>query len=161
MLVLLKDFFPSQVVIYSSYLTYSVILVSGVEFRDLSLAYNTRCSSQQVPSLIPITIQHIPLPTTSPATLSLFSIVKSLTYCLSLPPTPYSSVSFLNSIYEWNHMVFVFLRLISLGIMHSSSIHIVANGKISFFWSLRNIALYIIPQLIGPFISGWTFGLFL
>ena len=31
-------------------------MVSGVEFSDSSLIYNTQCSSQQVPSLMPITM---------------------------------------------------------------------------------------------------------
>ena len=49
------------------------------------------------------------------------------------PPFPYIHLScFLNSTYEWNHMVFVFLWLISLSIIYST-IYIVANGKISFF----------------------------
>ena len=39
----------------SSYLTYGVVLVSGVEFSDSSLTYNTQCSSQ-VPCLIPTTL---------------------------------------------------------------------------------------------------------
>ena len=30
-------------------------MVSGVEFSDSSLIYNTQCSSQQVPSLLPVT----------------------------------------------------------------------------------------------------------
>ena len=40
---------------------------------------------------------------------------------------------FLNSTYEGNHIVFVFLWLtILLSIMLSSSIHVITNGKISF-----------------------------
>jgi len=31
-------------------LPYSALLVSGVEFSDSSLTYNTQCSSQQMPS---------------------------------------------------------------------------------------------------------------
>ena len=50
---------------------------------------------------------------------------------------------FLDSTYKWNHMVFVFLWLISLSIVHSRSTHIVANGKISCFLWLSNIPLCI------------------
>ena len=35
--------------------------------------------------------------------------------------------------YKWNHMIFVFLWFISLSIIPSRSIHVVTNGKISFF----------------------------
>ena len=38
-------------------LTYSVLLVSVVEFGDSSIAYDTRCSLYHVPSLLP----HLPL----------------------------------------------------------------------------------------------------
>ena len=44
-------------------LSYSIVLVSGLEFSDSSLTYNTGCSSQQVPSLIPVThLAHSPHP---------------------------------------------------------------------------------------------------
>ena len=69
-----------QVLNYSQ-LTYSVIFVSGVEINDLSFTYNTQCSSQQMPSLILITnLAHHPLPTSLPATFSLFCIVRGLFY---------------------------------------------------------------------------------
>ena len=54
-----------------------------------------------------------------------------------------SSVFLLKSSYEWSHMIFVFLWLISLSIIPSSSIHAVANGKISFFWLPSNTPLCI------------------
>ena len=38
------------------------------------------------------------------------------------------------SICKWYHAVFIFLWLISLSIMPYKSIHVVANGKISFFF---------------------------
>ena len=46
---------------------------------------------------------------------------------------PCQSVCSLNSTHEWNHMVFVFLWLISLSIMFSRSIHTISEGKIFFF----------------------------
>ena len=41
----------------------------------------------------------------------------------------------------WDHIVFVFLWLISLSIMPSVSIHVVTNGRISSFLWLDNIQL--------------------
>ena len=58
----IQGYFFFNFYLYSSQLTYSAILVSGVEFSDSSLTYNTQCSSQQVPSLIPIShLAHLPL----------------------------------------------------------------------------------------------------
>ena len=80
-------------------------------------------------------------PTSPPATPSLFSVFKSLLWVASLSvfilfflPSSYGHVlCFLNSTYELNHVIFVFLWLISLRIIHSNSIHVGANGRISFF----------------------------
>ena len=93
---------------FSSYLTCSVILASGVKPSDSSLTCNTQCSSQQVPSSMPIT--HFPhLPSSPPpSTLSLFSIFKSLLWFASLSvfilfflPFPYGHLlSFSNSTYK-------------------------------------------------------------
>ena len=44
-------------------------------------------------------------------------------------------VLFLDSTYKWDHMVFVFIWLISLSIMPSRLVHVVANGKILFFFT--------------------------
>ena len=61
-----------------------LIMISGIEFSELSLTCNTQCSSQQVPSLMPITYS-AHLPTQHPtATLSLFSVFKYLLWFLSL-----------------------------------------------------------------------------
>ena len=59
---------PSIVFIYvfkfyldPSSLTYSVLMISGVEFSDSSLTCNTQCFSQQVPSFMPLThLAHSP-----------------------------------------------------------------------------------------------------
>ena len=64
-------------------LAYSILLVSEVEFSDSSVAYNTQCSLYHMPSLMPITQLPHP-PPTPPATLSLFPIVKSLSWFFSL-----------------------------------------------------------------------------
>ena len=42
---------------------------------------------------------------------------------------------FLDSIYKWNHTVFVFVWLPSLSIIPSRPIHVVTDGRISFFFS--------------------------
>ena len=41
---------------------------------------------------------------------------------------------FLDATYKWYHTVFIFLWLISLSILSSRSIHVVANSKILFFY---------------------------
>lgn len=97
----------------SSYHVVYVILVSGGEFSYSSLTYNTQCSIQ-VPSLISITHLAHQLSTSLSSTFSLFSIFRSLLWFSSLfPPFPHVHLfCFLNSTYEWNHMVFVYLWLI-------------------------------------------------
>ena len=72
-----------------------------------------------------------------------------ITLPISLIPTPlpnanhhlvlciYDSVfvlfCFLDPTHKWDYVVFIFLCLISLSIIHSRTTHAVANGKISFF----------------------------
>ena len=94
-----------------------------------------------VRSLMPLThLAHTP-PTTPLVTLSLLSIFMSLfcfvpllVFMLFLFLFPYVHLfCVLKSSYEWSHVIFVFLWLISLSITPSSSVHVVANGKISFF----------------------------
>ena len=67
------------------------------------------------------------------------------------------SIIFLDSTYEWHHIVFVFLCLISLSIVFSRSIHVATNGTISFFfngWVIfhRTLAklLQLYPTLCDP-----------
>ena len=63
--------------------------------------------------------------------------------CLCIYTLIYASLClfcFLESTYKWNHMVFVFVSLISLSITASSFIHVVKICKISFLW-LSNIPL--------------------
>ena len=49
----------------------------------------------------------------------------------------YVSCCCLDSIYKWDHKIFVFLHLISLSIMHSRFIHVVENVQIFFYdWIL-------------------------
>ena len=119
----------------SRWLAYRVMLVSRVEFSDSSLTYNTQCSSRQVPSLMPIT--HLAHP---PSPLSLFSIVKNLLWFASLFffPLPYIHLfCFLNSTYERNHMVFVFLcegvfdRLLVQSSLHQAEAEKWIQGPIS------------------------------
>ena len=52
-------------------------MISGIEFNDSSLTYNTQCSSQQGPQC-PLPIYLIPPPNILPEqALSLFSVFKS------------------------------------------------------------------------------------
>ena len=91
-----------------------------------------------VDSLVPLTHLAHP-PSHNPSSNSLFSIFQSLLcfvphpdFILFLFPFPFVHLfSVLKSSYECSH-IFVFLWLISLSIIPSSSIHIVANGKILF-----------------------------
>ena len=50
---------------------------------------------------------------------------------------------FLDSTYKWDQIVFVFLWLISLSIITSKFIHVVAHGKISIILLVGIILLYI------------------
>ena len=67
-------------------------MVSGVEFSDSSRTYNTQCSSQLVPSFMPIThLTH--LPTDLPSSTPQFVLFKR-TNSYGLPPSlflPYFS----------------------------------------------------------------------
>ena len=64
------------------------------------------------------------------------------------------SLNFLDSTYEWDHTVFVFLcQLISVSIMPSSFIYVVTNGRASFFLWLNNFPLYIYkPHILSMLI---------
>ena len=71
----------------------------------------------------------------------------------------------LDSICMWDHMVFVFLWLISLSITPSRSIHVVTNGKISFFndwitFYILHIYTYM-PHLLHLFIYHEHLGCFI
>ena len=83
---------------------------------------------------------HLPTPA-SLVTTYLFSASASLfLFCLS------SFFVFLHSTYKWNHTVLLFAAwLFSHSIIPSRSIHAVANGKVSFFFT---------PLLFHSFISG-------
>ena len=54
-----------------------------------------------------------------------------------------------------------FVSLISLSQVFLRFMHIVACIKMSFFFSLNNITLYVYTIFVYSFICGWTFGLFL
>ena len=71
---------------------------------------------------------------------------------ISLTPQPQAtivllsaslSLAFLDSTYKWDHIVFVFVWLISLRLVSSRPIHVVISGKISFFFQVDFIPLYI------------------
>ena len=170
-------------------MTYSAFSDLGVEFGDSSLTYNTQCPSQQVLSLIliPHLAQHWPISLHQPSVF--FSNIKRLkwfvtTLLVSCPLPMFSSVLFLQ--FHMSEILYLCFSdwHISLSIIHSSSIHIIGNGKISFFLKLSYISLYIhmfvymnvhictyvyrrihtyththTPQLLYTFISWWILGL--
>ena len=57
------------------------------------------------------------------------------------------------------HMISFSDWLISLNIILSSSIHVVANGKILFFLWLNDTPLFICTRFLYPFINQWALGL--
>ena len=74
----------------------------------------------------------------------------------------------LDSTYNWGHTVFVFVWFISLSIMPSTSIHVVSNGEISFFFMgewyfithTRTHTHTHTPHFLYPFTHWWTLRLF-
>ena len=82
--------------------------------------------------LIPWTFHLFCQPPSHPATINIFSVSTRL--CLFC-------IYFLDSTYKQNHMVFVFVWLISHGILSTGSVHVVVNGSISSFYA--SIPLYI------------------
>ena len=70
-------------------------------------------------------------------------------------------VLFLDSTYKLDHMVYVFLWLISLNIMPSKSNHFVTNGKISFLLWLNNILFICICMYVYTHVHTYTHTYFL
>lgn len=74
------------------------------------------------------------------------------------------SFEFFRLYITWNHKIFVFFSvwLISLRVISSRSIHVVAHGKIAFFFNDWVITHHIyLPCLLYLFIHWWAFRLFL
>ena len=98
----------------------------------------------------PVLLYPLFLAITTPSSMSMYPFSFLLHPSTLYPPPPLllscslymslsiflvSSVCSSDSTYEWNYVVFVFLRLaFSLNIMFSSSIHTVAKGKTFFFF---------------------------
>lgn len=92
-------FFLSFYLDYSQ-ITYHIIIVSGIQYSDSTLPFNTPFSSQQVLSLISIPYLTRP-PTHLPSVaITLFSVVKSLFPGLHLSLFSPLLVSFLNSTHK-------------------------------------------------------------
>ena len=71
-------------------------------------------------------------------TISLFSMSVSLfLFC------NFICVIFLDFMYKWHHIIFVFLCLNTLSMIISRSIHVAINGIISFFFMAEYIPLYL------------------
>ena len=130
-------FFSLIYILLRSWLTYSVysvLLVLGVDSRDSLLTYNTQCSSQQVPSLMPITHPPLLLTPHQPSVCS-----QPLRVSYGLPPSlsvtffPFPSPMVFCWVSQDPHMseniwyLSFSAWLISLSIILSSSFHIAAN----------------------------------
>ena len=63
------------------------------------------------------------------------------------------------SMCQWDHIVFVFLRLVSLSITPLKSIH-VADGKISFFYGWIIFFCIYLPHFLYSFIHWWALRFF-
>lgn len=86
------------------------------------------------PSLYSWPLHPFPQPPPLLVTTSLISVLVSFCFILSV------HLVFLASKYEWHYMVFIFLCLpISLSIVPSSSIHVLADGRILFYLWLNYI----------------------
>ena len=59
--------------------------------------------------------------------------------------------------YKWSHNICLSVWLISLSIIPFTSIHVISNGKISFFLWLSNYSIVYIPHLY-PLIYWWALG---
>ena len=73
----------------------------------------------------------------------------------------YAVIVFFRS-HMWNHTVFAFLWLISLSVMSSRSIHVVANCRIPFYfygWFIH-MCVCILSEHFYPSIHQWTLRLF-
>ena len=79
-----SNFFYLLILLKFNKLTYSVLLVSEVDFSDSPIACNTQYSLHHMPFLMPITQLSCPPSHPPPATLSLFLMIESLMVCLSL-----------------------------------------------------------------------------
>ena len=118
------------------------------------------CSSQ-VYFLIPI--MYVTHPPTSLLVTERTDVLynwESVSWFVSLSLSSFAHLFyFLNSTYKWNHIVFVFLWLISLSIILSPSIHVVANGKISFFFMAEwcsIVYIYLIFLIQSSVMDTWA-----
>ena len=103
----------------------------GHDWSDLAAAaaaayfiHNSLCLCILYPYLAP-----------SPSLSPLVTLVYSLYLCVCFVFVIVTRwLPFFDFVYKWSHTVFAFVWCISLGIMPSKSIYVVANGKISFFF---------------------------
>ena len=104
---------------------------------------------------------HCPLPypcVTLPPTLSQQQLLIFLSLWVCFFFDIHCFLYFLDSTYKWHRKVFVFLCLTYFTyIMPSNPIHVVANGKISFFFFAWVVFCSIyVPLLFYAFICSWT-----
>ena len=90
-----------------------------------------------------LNLPHLFISSPNPTPFCLFSVSMSLfLFCYVCP-----LFCFLDSTYNWNSMVFVFSWLISLSMIPSGSIHVVTNGKVSFFFMAELYSIVYICQV--------------
>ena len=134
----------------------NIRLLQDIKYGFMCYTVNPCCYLFYVCILIPYS-EFTHLPPSSLVTRSLFSMAVSLFLFLKEADLHY----FLDSTYEWYHIIFIFLWLASLSIIISRSIHVAANGNISlYFYSSIIFYCTYIPHLY-LFICWWTLRLLL
>ena len=137
----------------------------GVQFANIQ--NNTQCSSHQVPPSVPITHHPHPLPTSPSTTPRSFPRVRSLSCSVSLSDISHSVfllsplfpfTIFLYSPNEWDHIMFVLLRLTYFTQHNTLQFHprwskwgvfVISKG-----WGIFHCIHK--PHLLYPFFFRWT-----
>ena len=86
--------------------------------------------------------------------LLIYSLYLRVFFCLSL-----FLLCFLNATNDWNHIVFVFLWVISLSIIPYRSIHAVGSGDLILFYGWVTFPCICIRHLLYTLIYRWILGL--
>ena len=117
--------YPNAVTVHQCSKMPQIDYVPSLCYIVLPVTPHTMCTKHNTPQSLSPSLPHpSPLVTTS----SFLESLSLLLFC------SFSFASLLYSTNEGNHLTLVFLCwLISLSIIFSSSIHVAANGRISFF----------------------------
>ena len=125
-------------------ITISLTIFLTLYLSSLWFIHNWKpCTSHFPPSILHI--HPYPIPSGNHQfVLCIYGSVSAFSDCLFIC---FVLFCFFDSTYKPNHMVFVFLWLISLSKMHSRPIHVVINGKSASFLWLSSIPLYIYTHI--------------